>query len=69
MSEQTLKFQAARDGNAYRGEVVDLVSFDTLAKTHLTYPNEVTAAIAARRMWEGWAQRIARATMVAGAVA
>lgn len=60
-SQQHVEFHAERAGSAFRGEVVDASTFATIAKTHLTYPNESTAALAARRMWEARAQRIARA--------
>ncbi len=64
---QDVRFLATRDGRDYRGEVVDGRSYATLAKTHLTYSNEQIALIAARRMWEGRAHRIAKA--ISGEVA
>lgn len=60
-SQQHVEFHAERAGSAFRGEVVDTSTFATIAKTHLTYSDAAVAKIAARRMWEARAARIANA--------
>jgi hypothetical protein len=62
-------YHAERIGNAFRGEVLDGETFDTLIRTSKTYPNEVAAKQAAKRLWAERQVRLARATGLIGEVA
>ncbi|KAF1008963.1 MAG: hypothetical protein GAK28_00595 [Luteibacter sp.] len=57
--QQEIQFQAQPAGRDFRGEVIDSKTFETIARTSLTYPTAHMAEVGARRMWQNRVQRIA----------
>lgn len=59
---QHVIFLAERAGSAFRGEVVDGLSFETIIRTSTTYTTEANARMAARTLWSERQVRLARAS-------